>query len=64
MGAKYYLIVVLNCFPLMTSDVEHLSCAFWHFNILGEMSVQVLYPLKVFLVVGVLWVFFFFDCCC
>jgi len=62
MGAKYYLIVVLNCFPLMTSEVEHLSCAFWHFDILGEMSVQVLYPLKFFLVVGV-FCFLFFDCC-
>ena len=50
--------------PSLSPQACSNSCAFWHFNILGEMSVQVLYPLKVFLVVGVLWVFFFFDCCC
>ena len=30
-GVQGRLTVILICIPLMTNDVEHLSCAYWPF---------------------------------
>lgn len=60
---KWYIIVVLVCFSLMTHDVEYCFCVSWPFLYLYEVSVHS-YPLDCVMILRIFNIFKIIDPLC